>query len=89
MTTAKHLTTFTGKVLSDRMAKTRVVEVERMVWHPKYKKQYRVKRTFKVHDEDNATKVGDVVSFIPCRPLSREKRWRMISKSSVKVNQVN
>ncbi len=78
----KIVSEFTGKVLSAAMTKTRVVEVERTIWHPKYKKQYRVKRTFKVHDESNGSKVGDVVTFIQCRPLSKEKRWRLIGKSS-------
>ena len=74
----KIVSQFSGRVISAAMQKTRVVEVERQVWHPKYKKQYRVKRTFKVHDEDNTSKVGEVVTFIPCRPLSKEKRWRII-----------
>ena len=74
----KIISEFTGRVISDRMAKTRVVEVERKVWHPKYHKQYRVKRTFKVHDESNKSKVGETVTFIQCRPLSKEKRWRIV-----------
>lgn len=74
----KIVSEFTGLVISDAMQKTRVVQVERKVWHPKYRKQYRVKRTFKVHDENNKSKVGDTVTFIQCRPLSKEKRWRIV-----------
>ena len=69
--------TFTGVVISDKMEKTIVVRVDHIRRHEKYEKQYTVSKTFKVHDESNAHKVGDVVEFIECRPLSKEKRWRV------------
>lgn len=69
---------FNGVVTSDKMNKTRVVKVVSVKIHPKYKKRYKVSKKFKVHDEKNQYKVGDKVQFIECRPLSRDKRWRVI-----------
>ncbi|MCX7778983.1 MAG: 30S ribosomal protein S17 [Patescibacteria group bacterium] len=69
---------FQGIVVSDKMDKTIVVKVERIKKHPKYKKRYRVSKKFKVHDEKNEAKVGDKVIFEECRPLSKEKRWRLV-----------
>lgn len=66
-----------GKVVSVAMNKTIVVNVERLKMHPKYKKQYRVSRKYPVHDERSAAKLGDMVEFIECRPLSKTKRWRL------------
>lgn len=71
---------FTGVVTSDKSAKTIVVEVATVKVHPKYKKRYTISRKYKVHDEENAYHVGDKVIFVECRPLSRDKRWRVISK---------
>ena len=64
-----------GRVVSDKMDKTVVVEVERLRRHPLYKKTMRVKRRFKAHDAANACQVGDMVRIKESRPLSREKRW--------------
>lgn len=69
---------FNGVVVSDKMSKTRVVVVESVKIFPKYRKRYKVKNKFKVHDEKNQHKVGDKVQFIECRPLSKDKRWRII-----------
>jgi len=71
---------FEGIVVSDKMDKTIVVKVVRIKAHPKYKKQYRVSRRYKVHDEKNEYKVGDKVKFVECRPMSKEKRWRVVHK---------
>ena len=70
--------TRTGKVVSDKMDKTIVVAVEDHVKHPLYKKI--VKRTYKLkaHDENNECKVGDTVKVMETRPLSRDKRWRLV-----------
>ena len=67
-----------GKVVSDKMQKTIVVAIEELVQHKLYKKA--VKRTvkFKAHDENNEAKVGDRVSIMETRPLSKEKRWRLV-----------
>jgi small subunit ribosomal protein S17 len=69
---------FAGVVIGDKMAKTRVVMVESVKVHPKYSKRYTVSKKYKVHDEKNQFKVGDKVQFVECRPLSKDKRWRMI-----------
>lgn len=71
--------TRTGRVISDRMDKTIVVAVEDNVQHPLYKKT--VKRTYKLkaHDEENVCSVGDVVKVMETRPLSKDKRWRLVS----------
>jgi small subunit ribosomal protein S17 len=73
-----------GVVISDRMNKTRVVLVERLKMHPKYKKYIKVRKKFYAHDEDNETKVGDVVLIEETRPLSKLKRWiiRQVLKRS-------
>ena len=69
---------FNGVVVGDKMDKTRVVSVESVKVHPMYKKRYKVNKKYKVHDEKNLYKVGDKVRFLECRPLSKDKRWRMI-----------
>jgi small subunit ribosomal protein S17 len=66
-----------GIVVSDRMQKTVVVTVERTVTHPKYKKILRRRTNFKAHDETNQCRIGDRVLIVECRPLSRDKRWRV------------
>ena len=70
--------TRTGKVVSDKMDKTIVVAVEDHVKHPLYKKI--VKRTYKLkaHDENNECKIGDKVKVMETRPLSKDKRWRLV-----------
>jgi len=69
--------TMVGTVVSDRMEKTVVVVVERLVKHPLYEKYIRKRSRFKAHDENNACHVGDRVLIMETRPLSREKRWRV------------
>ncbi|HEX9265691.1 MAG TPA: 30S ribosomal protein S17 [Candidatus Binatia bacterium] len=66
-----------GTVVSDRMQKTVVVTVERTVTHPKYKKILRRRSNVKAHDETNQCRIGDRVLIVECRPLSRDKRWRV------------
>ncbi|HKS04133.1 MAG TPA: 30S ribosomal protein S17 [Chthoniobacterales bacterium] len=67
----------TGVIVSDRMQKTVVVTVERTVTHPKYKKILRRRTNVKAHDETNQCRIGDRVLIVECRPLSRDKRWRV------------
>lgn len=69
-----------GKVISNKMQKTVVVEVERLKEHPKYKRRYRLHKKYKAHDEKGEYKVGDRVIIEECRPISKEKRWRVIRK---------
>jgi len=67
----------TGTVVSDRMEKTIVVSLERTVMHPKYRKYLKRRSRVKAHDEANQCQVGDRVRIVECRPLSRDKRWRV------------
>jgi small subunit ribosomal protein S17 len=67
-----------GKVVSDKMQKTVVVVIERLVKHPVYKRYVRRRSRFKVHDEKNECKEGDTIRFMETRPLSKEKRWRFV-----------
>lgn len=66
-----------GRVISDKMDKTVVVEVTRFKMHPMYKKYIRVRKKYKAHDETNEYKSGDRVEIVEHRPLSKEKRWRV------------
>ena len=72
---------FTGTVVSDKMAKTVVVRVDRTVMHPIYHKRYTRSTKFKAHDEAGAYHTGDLVMIEECKPLSRDKRWRVIGKA--------
>jgi small subunit ribosomal protein S17 len=67
-----------GKVVSDKMAKTVVVSIERRVQHPVYGKMVRRTTKLKAHDELNAAKTGDTVRIMETRPLSKDKRWRVV-----------
>lgn len=71
-----------GKVISNKMKKTVVVEVEKIKAHPKYKRRYKVHKKYKAHDEKEECKVGDIVIIEECRPISKEKRWRVIGKAA-------
>ena len=64
---------FEGKVVSDKMDKTIVVEVAQTYIHPKFRKILRKTKSYKVHDEENQAKVGDIVRFYQCRPLAKTK----------------
>lgn len=74
----KHRKTFIGRVVSNKMQKTVVVVVKSRRPHPKYKRVVTHTAKFKVHDEENACSMGDVVRIEETRPLSREKRWRVV-----------
>ena len=69
---------YVGRVISDKMDKTVVLAVTRRVQHPVYKKTMNRTTKFKAHDEKNECKVGDLVKFIETRPLSKEKRWKVL-----------
>jgi small subunit ribosomal protein S17 len=77
----KHNRKFTGDVVSDKMDQTIVVRVDRVVTHPVYKKKLNRNKRYKVHDPKKEYRVGDRVIFQECRPLSKEKRWRVIGKA--------
>ena len=67
-----------GVVTSNRMAKTIVVRVVRLVRHPKYSRVIQRASSFKVHDETNSAAIGDWVKIMETRPISRDKRWRLV-----------
>ncbi|HEX2140911.1 MAG TPA: 30S ribosomal protein S17 [Candidatus Limnocylindria bacterium] len=67
-----------GRVVSDKMDKTVVVSVERLRRHPIYKRVVRLSSKFKAHDAENSAHVGDTVRIEESKPLSREKRWRVV-----------
>src|SRR5690348_2748818 len=67
-----------GRVVSNKMQKTIVVAVETLKKHRLYKKTYKVTRKFKAHDETNVANIGDIVRIEETRPLSKEKRWRLV-----------
>ena len=79
-------TEITAKVVSDKMAKSRVVAIERQVRHGMYGKAQRLTSTFMAHDEQNETRNGDVVAMVESRPLSARKRWvitRVVKRAAV------
>ena len=67
-----------GVVVSDKMKKTVVVEVMRLAPHQLYGKSLKIKTRYKAHDEKNSAKVGDHVRIVETRPISKEKRWRVV-----------
>ena len=75
--TASRTTELVGKVTSAKMEKTIVVEVTRLVQHPKYRRVIRISKKFYAHDEQREAKQGDTVRISASRPLSRLKRWRL------------
>ncbi|HUQ48466.1 MAG TPA: 30S ribosomal protein S17 [Gemmatimonadaceae bacterium] len=70
--------TRTGIVVSDKMEKTVVVSIERRVQHPVYGKMVRRTKRLKAHDENNDAKTGDTVRIMETRPMSKDKRWRVV-----------
>ncbi len=66
-----------GTVVSDKMEKTIVVQVQRRFKHPRYRKYVSERVRYKAHDENNEAKTGDTVRIVSCRPLSRDKRWML------------
>lgn len=68
-----------GVVISDKMDKTVVVSVSRFVKHPLYGKFYKVSKKYKAHDENNKHKVGDTVEIVSTRPISKDKRFRVVN----------
>ena len=71
-----------GIVVSDKMDKTVIVEVKRLVMHSLYKKFIRRSKKYSAHDENNACEVGDVVSIRECKPISKNKRWEVLAEDA-------
>jgi small subunit ribosomal protein S17 len=67
-----------GTVVSDKMAKSIIVAVTEFKTHSKYKKKYKSTKRYKVHDEENKYKVGDAVEIVPCRPISKDKAYKVV-----------
>ena len=78
MTERNERKTRIGKVVSDKMDKTVVVAVERLVQHPLYKKAVKKTVKFKAQDENNESQIGDTDEIMETRPLSKDKRWRVV-----------
>jgi small subunit ribosomal protein S17 len=70
--------TWKGVVTSDKMDKTVVVQVDRYVKHPKYKKYYTISKKYKAHDPENKAKIGDVVTIKETKPMSKDKRFAVV-----------
>lgn len=70
----------TGIIISDKTEKTAVVKVERIKEHPKYKKRYKVHKKYKAHNKNNEHKAGDKVVIEECRPISKDKKWKIVKK---------
>jgi small subunit ribosomal protein S17 len=79
--TQKKVRKITGVVVSDKMTKTRVVAVSRLKKHPRYLKYQTITSRFKAHDEENQYHTGDKVVIEETRPLSKEKRWKIVGKA--------
>ena len=69
-----------GIIVSDKAVKTVVVKVERIKEHPKYKKRFKVHKNYKAHDEKDEYKLGDEVIIEETKPISKDKKWKVISK---------
>lgn len=74
-----------GVVVSDKMTKTVVVKISSLKKHPKYKKYFKVSQKYKAHDEENQYHTGDQVLIQETRPMSKEKRWIVVSKTDDKL----
>jgi len=72
--------TLGGIVSSDKMDRTVVVSVSRFVKHPKYGKYYKINKKYKAHDEENTYKIGDKVEITETRPISKDKRFKVVKK---------
>lgn len=70
----------TGIVTSNKMRKTVVVKVDMIKEHPKYKRRFRISKKYKAHDDKGECEIGDKVIIQECRPISKDKRWRVIKR---------
>lgn len=84
MEQVKKIKTLTGTVVSDKMNKTAVVLLEKKVKHPKYGKYVKKSTKYKVHDQDNICKIGDVVTITEVRPISKNKSWKLVEVIGIK-----
>jgi small subunit ribosomal protein S17 len=75
-----------GKVVSKKIPKLAIVEIERLRQHPYYLKRYKVHRRIAAHDEKDASKIGNIVEIEECRPISKTKRWKIVEILSPKAS---
>jgi small subunit ribosomal protein S17 len=75
---------FKGVVVSNRMTKTVTVKIDRFKLHPVYGKRYRATTKLKAHDEKEQFKIGDPIEIVECRPMSKDKKWRVVYKKETK-----
>lgn len=73
--------TLKGTIVSNRMQKTLVVEVERLAKHPKYKRYYKISKRYKAHVETDGHRIGDKVMIQETKPISRDKRWKVVQEA--------
>jgi small subunit ribosomal protein S17 len=78
----KSIKEFVGEVISDKTDKTRIVMVKSVKVHPLYRKRFIVRKKYYVHDEQNISKIGDMVKIREIKPISKLKRWALIEKVS-------
>lgn len=76
-----------GEVVSNKMQKTVVVEIEQWAYNKKYKKRYKTHKKYKAHNENADLKIGDKVIIEECRPISKEKRWRVVKKITSQIGE--
>jgi len=76
-----------GTIVSNKMQKTVVVKVVKIKEHPRYKRRYKASKKYKAHDEKGKYKVGDKVIIEECKPLSKDKRWRVIKKITSQIGE--
>jgi len=69
----------TGQVVSDKNDKTAIVEITDIKTHPVYSKKYRKTKRYKAHDEKNEAKIGDRVTIVQCKPVSKDKTWKIVT----------
>ena len=78
--TDKKIRTKIGTIISDKMDKTVTVLVNRITEHPIYKKKITVSKKYKAHDEENQYKAGEIVEIAPCKPISKDKSYKVLGK---------
>jgi small subunit ribosomal protein S17 len=76
-----------GTIKSTKMAKTVVVEVEKIKAHPKYKRRYKYHKRYKAHVDEEAYQAGDRVIIEECRPFSKDKRWKVVKRLTTKIGE--
>ncbi|MDD3262315.1 MAG: 30S ribosomal protein S17 [Candidatus Absconditabacteria bacterium] len=78
----KNIKELIGEVISDKTDKTRIVLVKTVKVHPLYRKRFIVRKKYYVHDEQNVSKIGDMIKFREVKPVSKLKRWSLVEKTS-------